>query len=724
MKYNSRLLLIFFIIVNITAIIAIQPKVGLTLSGGGAKGIAHIGVLKVLEEYNIKPEFITGTSMGSIIGALYSIGYSAEELEDIILSLDWNEILFDELPRVNVSMEEKDSDSKYVATFPIEKLKIKLPSGMVSGQNITQLLTKLTYGYHDIDDFRNLPIPFLCIATNIETGDDVVLDRGYLPEAIRASMSIPSMFKPVTVDSLLLVDGGLVRNFPVSDCKNMGADFVIGVDVGTELHSKDELNSMIEIMEQSIGLYGAENNKRERDLADILIIPEVSNYSITDFNKADSLIAIGERAARKVIPHLIKLQNRVNTSEAMYRNSNTEDIVLKKIKIEGLKNVSKNLVIGKMPLREGYTYSLDRIDRAVTQLYGTRFFNKIKYRIVPTDDNEHILIIDVEEKQKNLFRAGFHYDSDMKASILLNTTFRNMIVEGSKVTIDIALGDNKTFHYSEFIHTGLRPGFGFKIDMIYDEFDFIYRNTDGVKQAQLGIDNASMILFINTIFSDNFQIGTSLEILRSEIKGEIVPEQWGEVETSNWWLRSAVYGEIDTRNKSIYPTKGSHTYCEYKWFNCFDELENNDEHFIRFFLSTEEIIPLHKRFAIAIGSFAGSTNSSSVPAEETYYLGGFTDKQNGRPFTGYYFGEVVAEDAFIGRLRLQYEAFSNVFFIARWDSGRVIRDLSGFGKEDFWTHGVGLSFAYKTPIGPIEYTLMGNDRDRELRNYINIGYTF
>jgi len=199
MNVKSGITLCLLLLMICTAFAEQPPSIGLVLSGGGAKGIAHIGVLKVLEEYGIQPDYITGTSMGSIIGGLYSLGYSAEELETLMVSQNWDELLFDIIPRRSISLEEKKEDGRYVLSFPIQGLGVSLPQGLVAGQNISQLITRLTISAHQVQDFRKMPIPFLCIGTDIETGEAVVLDSGFLPEAIRASMSIPSMFTPVVV---------------------------------------------------------------------------------------------------------------------------------------------------------------------------------------------------------------------------------------------------------------------------------------------------------------------------------------------------------------------------------------------------------------------------------------------------------------------------------------------------------------------------------------------
>ncbi len=215
-----------------------RPKVGLVLSGGGAKGLAHIGVLRAMEKAGLTPDYITGTSMGSIVGGLYAIGYSADEIDSIVSTVDWDELLTNEIPLSDIAIEEKEYYGRYIAELPIEGVKVSLPKGLIEGQKLTELLTRLTRPAHGISDFSKFPIPFACVAANIETGLPEVLNKGFLPEAIRASMSIPTVFTPIEIDDKLLVDGGLVRNFPVQEVLDMGADIVIGVFVSSDLESK------------------------------------------------------------------------------------------------------------------------------------------------------------------------------------------------------------------------------------------------------------------------------------------------------------------------------------------------------------------------------------------------------------------------------------------------------------------------------------------------------
>ena len=281
------------------------PRIGLVLSGGGAKGFAHIGVLKVLEEAGIQADVVTGTSMGSIVGGLYAIGYDAGTMEKLILEQNWADLFNDTFSRREVSILEKDELNRYVGGFPIYQKKINLPSGLLAGQKVSAMLSKLTWSVHHIEDFDDLPRPFRCVATDIETGEPVVLSKGNLPEAIRASMAIPSVFTPVELEGKLLIDGATSRNMPVQEALDMGADFIIAVDVNDPLYPREKLNSLVKILNQTINFQTVSNTKEQIPYCNIFIRPDIDDYTIADFFKADSLIKHGERAARAIWPRLV-----------------------------------------------------------------------------------------------------------------------------------------------------------------------------------------------------------------------------------------------------------------------------------------------------------------------------------------------------------------------------------------------------------------------------------
>ncbi|MFT5791621.1 MAG: NTE family protein, partial [Saprospiraceae bacterium] len=233
-------------------------KVGLVLSGGGAKGFAHVGVLKVLEEAGVRVDYIGGTSMGAIVGSMYASGYSAKEIDSLIRTFDFDKIMQDEVPRKSKPFYEKENGEKYAITFPLKKGKITIPKAVSKGQNVLNLMTELLQHVDTITDFNKLPIPFFCIATNLETGKQEILNSGFLPKAVQASGAFPTLLEPVEIGGKLLIDGGVVNNFPIDEIIEMGADIVIGVDLRSDYDEKDELDSALKIVNQIISfqMYG------------------------------------------------------------------------------------------------------------------------------------------------------------------------------------------------------------------------------------------------------------------------------------------------------------------------------------------------------------------------------------------------------------------------------------------------------------------------------------
>ena len=274
-------------------------KVGLVLSGGGAKGMAHIGALKVIEEAGVRIDFIGGTSMGAIVGALYASGYSAIQIDSLFSRNDFGVLIQDELPRTAKPFYEKEAAERYALTLPFNKFKVSIPAALSGGQNIYNELVQALYHVKDISDFNDLPIPFFCIATDVETGEEILLNKGYLPGAIMASGTFPSLFMPAEVDGRILIDGGVLNNYPIDRVRALGADLIIGIDVQHGLRGRDELNSATEVLLQ-INNYRTVSHMKEKSLkTEVYIKPEMESYSVIDFEAQDSIVAEGTRAARR-----------------------------------------------------------------------------------------------------------------------------------------------------------------------------------------------------------------------------------------------------------------------------------------------------------------------------------------------------------------------------------------------------------------------------------------
>ena len=297
----ARFLLFLFLLWGTIPAVS-RPKVGVVLSGGGAKGTAHIGALKVMEEAGIPIDIIVGTSMGSIIGGLYSIGYTPEQLDSIFMAQDWPALLGDQADQSSIDLQTREQDSQYILSVPFfEKPQDLISGGLIKGRNIGRMLWELTEGYHDSIDFRTMPIPFACVSQDLVTGKEVVFRSGVLPVSIRASMSIPGVFAPVDTDGQLLIDGGITNNYPVDVAQSMGADIIIGVDVQDPLKNADELrNNLFSQLNQLIDLQRKDRWQQSIDSSDVYIKVNVKGYSTASFNTTaiDSLINRGEQAAR------------------------------------------------------------------------------------------------------------------------------------------------------------------------------------------------------------------------------------------------------------------------------------------------------------------------------------------------------------------------------------------------------------------------------------------
>ena len=344
-----------------------RPKVGLVLSGGGAKGFAHVGVLKVLEELEIPVDCITGTSMGSIIGGFYSMGYSAKEIEKMISMQNWDIVLTDYVYRKYIPLFDRDEYDRYAFSFPIKDRGVALPEGIVHGHNVLKLFSKYSLDFHSTTDFSKLPIPFACAGADIVNGEEYIMEEGYLPLAMRASMSIPTLFTPVNYDGRLLVDGGMINNFPVIKAKNMGADIIIGVDVQKGKKTKSELKNMNDIINQGIFFLGMDTYQKNKKYVDIYIKPNIDGYSVSDFYKADSLIAIGERAARKMIPELMELKKKLGNDYQFKKQTlkpphDNDTLFIKDIQIKGHKKLSELQILSKLHLKTPCKVSLKEIE--------------------------------------------------------------------------------------------------------------------------------------------------------------------------------------------------------------------------------------------------------------------------------------------------------------------------------------------------------------------------
>ena len=363
-----------------------EEKVGLALSGGGARGLAHIGILKVFDELNIKIDYIAGTSMGAVVGGLYAMGYSASEIEDMILNNDFDNIFDEAVSRENLFIGQKRWMPYANYYFDLdERFRPGLPEALFSGSKLINTLFEYTYAASNINDFNELPIEFKCVATNIITGEMKVFDKGNLHEVMRASMSAPSILEPMKLGGELYIDGGIKANLPSEIVQEMGADIIIGLQLSSELRSKENLDNLIKVLDQTINFSMTDNVKRSIKLCDILIKPDLLTLSNYDFNSKKKIIDLGEIAARKYIEELEKLPKR---KEKKFIDATPFKISFRKILVIGNEHLSNAKIKEYIGLKNGIQYSKKEILQAIEGAHNSQLFKYI-YPVIDYVNDEY-----------------------------------------------------------------------------------------------------------------------------------------------------------------------------------------------------------------------------------------------------------------------------------------------------------------------------------------------
>lgn len=727
-----------------------KPTIGLALSGGGAKGAAHIGVLKVLEEAGIEVDYISGTSMGSFIGALYAIGYDADRIEDIFLDLDWNQIIFeDSIDRHALSIQEKQFDARYVREFPIQDWQIKLPKGLVYGHSLSQTISQLTWPVNHVDDFSSFQIPFLCLATDLETGEAVSLESGYLPDAIRASMSFPSVLTPVEIEGKLLADGGIVRNFPVQDLRDKGMDVIIGVDIGAQLYKKEELETVVNLMEQISSFKGVGSTQEQRELCNILITPDIEGYNAASFSDMEVLIENGKQAAMASIQKLEELAERLKSTEDHTARSiplkQFLPVNIRRVDVVGAKKVSEKLVKNILGIRPPAEITPNDLEKAINRVYGSQYFEKVTYYLEPVQDGVNLYVI-VDEKKAGAFKFGIHYNTDMKSAVLLNTTFRNVFNRNSRLSFDMRFGVNMFAEISYFTYSTLLPGTGFGFDYVYDNFEVpIIDDSTGVINTLFDYTATEIDFSIQSTVSND--VSLALVVGRKRSSGETI---FGESSPgiAVELLKSGLHLRVDTRDQTIFPRRGINLYATGEVISDkYISNSNYHDSISRFYFLFTHAIPITKNLSLVYGAKSGIVKKVFVSIDEPYFetsdvtpfdvpsdflfwIGGPTEYLNNLfTFDGFTFMKFPSRKASIFNTAVQFEPWEGKYIklLYNWGYVTTIDYTSPYTyheHHDRFLSGMSLTFGMDTPIGPLQYTLMKNSESSETQTHVSIGWWF
>jgi len=718
-----------------------RPSIGLVLSGGGAHGIAHLGVIKVMEEAGLRPDYITGVSMGSIIGGLYSIGYSSDSLYRILKKINWEFLLSNKIPENKVIFIEKDHYNNSIIALSTSAKKVTLPSGLVNGQMIENLLSYYIWPAADISDFSNLPIPFMCVGADLITFKKVDLKSGYLPDAIRASFSVPSVFTPIKIDSLLLVDGGLVRNFAASEAKEMGADILIGSYAGFQAYKEDELQTVAGIIKQIAFYRSLEDFKEQRKLVNVLITHQLKKIPLTGFDNVDTLVMKGYEAALPYKSYFIKLAdslNKIAIQKPIENILGKQSYKFDRIEIKGNSIYPDYQIRGILDIEPGQEVTKSILSEKIDLLYGKAWFEKVKYRIEPSNDSL-ILVIDCDEKPRGILYGSVHYDNYLRAGLILGGSFKNLLTQRSVININSYLAQYFRFEANAIQFIDKNQKFGMSADFYADNTLIPMLDLHGKKGDVIARD------FIPGV-SVNKQIGLNQLMsisLRYENKN-LLPQSQSDIQIKNLsynYLTSSFNYQVNSLDTKHFPNKGmildisagtsrlissgiktdtSKTVVRIKNSENFERFYSICGHIKYYFSSADKLT-----FSIG-GDALLITNTDSVSAGNNFYLLGGIESLNRRyvPLIGYHSGEIPVRKMASVRTDADIEVFKDIHL-------EIMANIAAIDdSEDFsFLTGYGLGLGYMSIIGPLRAGIMYCNKSQEqafnrIKGYISIGFKF
>jgi NTE family protein len=693
-----------------------HPKVGLALSGGGARGLAHIGVLEVLEEAGVPVDVIAGTSMGSIVGGLYSAGYRTEQIRGMVSQVDWQDAFSSTPARDLLSFSQKEESQRPMLEVGLDGSGVKLPSGLLSGYKLTVLLTRLTLPVAGVEDFDRLATPFRAVATDLVSGEAVVLGRGSLGMAMRASMSLPGVFPPFELDGRLLIDGGVVQNLPVQTVKDMGAGLTVAVNVSTPLRTRENLQNVLQVMDQTISLQMVLSTQAQAKQADLLIEPDLEGFSNSDFEKAEELRLRGRRAALAALPQILALLERRGVALAQPQRPGLTQIT--KIVVGGVRVQGPQAYWGEVerlaPLHEGQEVSTDQLDKAAQKIYGQGMFQSVSYRLIPMDDGRSQVVFILDEKNygKYVSKFGMYLEGTTErsniASFYLNFRQPNILFTGSYAELDMQAG--RTLGGAARLMLPNRPwdGLFFQPEgFYYSTTHNIYANKD--IRAEYMQNSGGINLEVGQELGTWGQLRLGyvlrLDSASPRIATVPVPEESDLVSAARAVLRT------DTLDRFPYPRRGFKS--ELTALRALSYL-GSDIDFTRITWEGSWVWPLGPA-GYLIPNWTLATSLDQSPSfTQTMFLGGYPG------LLGTVSDEFRGQEIMRVQLMHRFPLSENMHWLTAVNMGSASDSVDQVLQPDRWFWGGGTGLGLATPLGPVEL-LVGFGEEGRVAAYVVFG---
>ena len=705
-----------------------KPKIGLVLSGGGAKGLAHIGVLKVIDSLGIKIDYIGGTSMGAIVGGLYASGYTGKQLDSIFSTLNIDDLVQDNIPRKSKLLFNKRSDDIYALSLPFKKLKLETPNALSKGFYNYHFLSKLTYHVRNTRDFKKLPIPFFCMATDIETGEEIILNKGIFPQALVASSSVPSIFYPIEIEERLLVDGGVTNNYPVEKLKELGAEYIIGVDVQEALKDRKELQGITTIFGQISNFNTQSQMKSKRQLTNVYIKPEIKGYTVLSFENGKKIIENGEYATRNFLSELMKFENKAYRKPELKLIK--DSIFIGNIAFTELKNYTRAYVLGKLRFKPNTKVSFEDFQNGIQNLSNTQNFSAVKYQF-----NEKDIFISLRENKINtLLKFALHYDELYKSGALINITQKKIISKNDMVSLDLIFGDNFRYDFNYLIDNGYYFSFGINSSLntfnknVNTAFGIEKYLTNAFEKINLDYSSITTKVFLQTVFVRKFNIGGGFEFQNLVLKSDNLTKSNKTIENSNY-LSLLGYINHDTFDDKFFPKKGWYLKSDFNYYFNSSDYTNQ---FSKFSISKTDMAiafsPI-KNFSFTFQNEVGFKIGHSTLPFFDFALGGngFRENTNIRPFYGYDFLSISGNSFIKTSGNIDYEFYKKNHINLTYNAS-IVGDFI-FNATKTWFNkptysGFGLGYGLETLIGPLEIKYTWSPETMIYVFWVNLGFVF
>ena len=715
------------------------PRVGLVLSGGGAKGLAHIGVLKTLDSLGVRVDYVAGTSMGAVIGGLYASGYTGKQLDSIITATKFDLLISDEVPRKSKTFYERKNAEKYALSLPFNNFKIHLPSSISRGQNVFNLLSKLTLDVNGIDDFSKLPIPFYCIATDMQTGQEVVLDHGNLAQAIAASSALPTLYQPQILDNKVLMDGGIVNNYPIVGLESKNLDIIIGVDVQDNLLEVKELESVSNIMIQINNFKAAKEMKDKSKLTDIYIKPEVSDYSIVSFKDSAIIMDKGQEATAPYLEELKAIAKAQNFTKMEATIPNFEEIRINDISISGLNKYTASYVRGKLRFRTGETISFDDFSKGVNNLVATNNFDSFLYKFSPAGEGYNFSAKAMEAHNTAFIKFGVHYDQLYKSAALLNLTKKQLIFKNDVLSLDLILGDNTRYNFDYYIDKGFYWSVGVNSKYIG------FKNSTNpaglinedmypeIAKIQITFSEFTHQIFAETLIKKDLAIKIGVELKDLKITTDdnvfLTVFDTPEYKFEDGYFYS-FFGslKIDTIDNKFFPTSGFLFEGGFQFYFASSDGKDNFNEFSIFKSQISKAFRIADNISMNISTEGGFKLGNSDTKALHFGLGGYGSNyfNNYSTFYGYDYFSLNGNSFVKISSTIDYEFTNNHHFNFSANFANIGDDifLDSEWFESPLYRGYSVGYGLETIFGPIELKYNWSPESYESGFYVNVGYWF